>query len=307
MLARLRFNAGEGAYVEGEFAAVEVVPKRRNKGALCDLHLRVIACRLAADAPAEALAGARKACLEASFDPNPNVRFAARHLRDSLEEVERVGPGDIEGLRVGLYLKSERGDEISTERLTDREGGAWFLDVSPAADCRLRLEESDKPQRSEGGSKLKVLATKSPLFFSAHEPPPSADRLRRPTIYYERAKEPSPGEQESLPLAAEPWPEPPSQAEGGSEPRVFHLSDRRVIAVLEEVVGGGAVLTFVTQSPELSGATARFECGGERGEVTLESAETDGAWSGQRKLRCSFKELAAEVPTFVLIPAQPEE
>jgi hypothetical protein len=268
MLVRLHFNSSEGAYVEGELAAIEIVPKRKKGAALCDLHFRVIPYRLEKNAPAEVLARAREACREALFDPNPNVRFAAHHYFDSLKPSERVRRGDMEGLIVQLHGNDERGDEILIEGLTDRDGEVWFSNVSQAAACRLTLVES--------------IVIEPPL--------PQSSWIER-----------------QLPLAAKSPNESPPRAEGESEPRVFYLPDRRVIAILEEIVGGGAVLTVVTETEEFSGTAVRFECGRERGEVKLEPAETDGTWSGQYKLNHSFKELAADVPTFEIIPPQQEE
>ncbi len=261
MLKDLRFNSSEGAYVEGELAAIEIVPKRKKGSTLCDLHFRIIPYHMERDAPTEILAGVREACLEAQFDPNPNVQFAARHYLASLKVTERVRPGDMEGLFVSLSAKSERGDELALEGSTDRDGEIWFLDVSLSGVCHLTMAESERLQ---------------PVVVEAGEE-------SSPTFAY----------------AAELPDEPPPRPVGRS--RVFTLPDRPVIAVLEEIVGGEAMLTLETGAKELSGATVRFEWGKERGEVKLAPGETGGAWSGQCRLTRTFKELASAMPTFEII------
>lgn len=253
MLKRLSFNSREGAYVEGELAAVEIVPKRTKDADLCDLHFRIISYHSVRQAPAEVLAGAREACEEAAFDSDPAVRFAARLYLDSLKSPDRVHPGDMEGLVVSLYM-SERGAEPLAESLTDRHGEIWFSDVSLSAVCRLTMAEEEVMSVSESAK---------------------------------------------VDLAAESLDEPPRV---GSGSLVFTLFARRVVALLEELQGGGAVLTVETEAEECGGATVRFAWGRESVEVKLEPAETGGVWSGQCRLTHSFKELTAEAPAFELIP-----
>jgi hypothetical protein len=269
MLGSLDFDSSEGAYVEGEWVAIEIIPKRRQETALCDLHFRIIPYHLEKDAPAEVLGGVREACLEALSDPNPNVQFAAQHYLDSLQVTERISPGDMEGLIVSLSVRSERGDESKTES-TDRDGEIWFSAVSLSGVCSLKMET----QPSRGGGWPFATQQSPPMILAAQE----------------RA---------AMALAAKSTDE--SRPKPKRESRTFYLSDVPVVALLEEVVGGEAVLTLETQAKELRGATVRFQWGKDIGEIKLEPAETGATWSGQCKLTHSFKELAAVVPKFELI------
>jgi hypothetical protein len=82
----------------------------------------------------------------------------------------------------------------------------------------------------------------------------------------------------------------------------MYLKNRRIVVLLEEILGGNAVLTLETNAEEFSGTTVRFEWGDETGEIVLEPGVAPGTWGGQRKLNESFKKLVLTVPTFEVIP-----
>lgn len=265
------FTAREGAYLEGESVAVEIVPKNWSEVFLCDLHFRVIPACISTDVPAEVLAGAHKAAIEAQFHRNPNVRFAATHFLKGLRE-ERISQSDLEGMNVLLNFKDAGDEEIPLEGITDRNGEIWFRDVLDTALCSLTIRPSGPPPPP---------------------PPPPFDDIIAET--------------QGVSVTAESSSGPPLEIQPGSKHLLVYLADRRIVAVLEEIIGGNAVLTVGTRAEEFEGATVRFEWGDERGAITLEPSTTPETWSGQRKLDESFRKLISAVPAFEVLPRQQED
>jgi hypothetical protein len=265
LLSDYRFIAHQGAYLEGELVGIEIVSRKWNGSSLCDLHFRVIPAYISEDVPAEVLTGAHKAAVEAQFDHNPNVRFAAQHLLLSLKE-ERISRGDLEGIEVRLDFKDEGDPEASVAKKTDRNGEIWFRDISDTALCSMSIEQIP--------------------------PPPPPDPFPPPPYV----------ETQQMNIHAESSTEPPLQIQPGSTHQIVYLADRRIVALLEEIVGGKAVLTLETHAEEFNGATVRFEWGCESGEIKLQPAATQDRWSGQRRLNESFKSLVSAVPNFEVMP-----
>lgn len=272
LISACSFRASTGAYLEGELTALEIVPKKWNRTSLSDLHFRIIPAGISADLPTEVLAGARMAAIEAQFDRNPNVRFAAQHFLQSLKDVP-VSHAELEGMSVQLHFRNEGQEETTIEGTTDRNGEIWFQDVSETAICSLSLKQQTPP-------------------------PPEESRYVEPQARHRI---------EITSMTAEPAPDQPLEVQPGSEPQIIYLADKRIVVLLEEIVGGGAVLTWETNSEEFGGAKVRFEWGNERGEGVLEPGTRPGTWNGQRKLNQSFKDLQSVVPTFEVIPRQHED
>src|SRR5215213_3923060 len=146
LLSDCLFIAREGAYLEEELVGIEIVPRTWSRSSLCDLHFRVIPACISTDVSAEVLAGAQKVAVEAQFDRNPSVRFAARHFLLSARD-ERISHGDLEGWNVRLSFKDEGDPEISIDGKTDRNAEIWFQDISETALCSLTLLQAgpDRP------------------------------------------------------------------------------------------------------------------------------------------------------------------
>ena len=269
LVTGLSFGAFEGAFLEGERVAIEIIPKRQTATPFCDLHLRIIPYAQERDVSAEILAGARDAALEALGDDNSNVRFAAQSYLDSFETTERIKPGDLSGWIVSCYAETEPNVQLSRAEVTDQNGELWFQDILENSTCRLTLSETSV-----------TALTKREKVVPASPPP-----------------------QASWTIAAKND-QPQLRVEDRAEPRMFHLVDGHITALLEQAMDGSAVLTLETATQEFAGATVHFFFGPEKGEVQLDQLESGTEWGGQITLKHSFNEVALETPAFEIMPSR---
>lgn len=274
LIIGMDFSAAEGAFIEGKSAAVEIIPQRKTTSPFCDLHLRIIPFVRERDVSAEILEGAQDAALEALDDDNSNVRFAAQSYLDSIETTERVKPGDLAGWIVSCYAETEPGVQLHSAEVTNQNGELWFRNILANSTCRLTL------------STLSVVPIEPKTEVLPLQPPAQASW--------------------TMPLAAKlaaKNDQSPLRAEDRAEPRVFHLVDGHITALLEQAMDGNAVLTLETATQEFASATVRFFFGPVKGEVQLDQLESGTEWGGQIKLRHSFNEMTLEAPTFEIMPA----
>ena len=200
LVTGMSFGAAEGAFIEGKSAAVEIIPQRKTTSPFCDLRLRIIPYAQERNVSAEILAGARDAALAALEDDNLNVRFAAQSYLDSIETTERVEPGDLAGWIVNCYAETEPNVLLHRAEVTDHKGELWFPNILKNSTCRLTLSTSLViPMERE----TEVL----PL------PPPT------PASW-------------TMPLAAKND-QSQLRIEDRQEPRIFHLVDGHITALLE--------------------------------------------------------------------------
>jgi hypothetical protein len=272
LIVGMSFTAIEGAFIEGESVAVEIIPQRKTTSPFCDLHLRIIPYAQERDVPAEILAGARDAALEALADPNENVRFAARSYLDTIETTERIKPGDLAGWFVSCDVETEPNVQVHFVEETDQNGELWFRHILKHSTCRLSLSSSPVIDFTE----LRRNLAPAP-------PPPQASW--------------------TMPLAAKND-QSQLRISDKAETRIFHLVDGHITALLEQTMDGSAVLTLETATQEFAGATVHFFFGPEKGEVQLDQLESGTEWGGQIKLRHSFNEVSGETPSFEIVPVR---
>lgn len=265
----LSFFPAEGAFIERKWAAVEIIPKRKTRASLCDLHFRIIPYARERNVPSEVLAGALEASHEAFDDDNPGVRMVAQSFLKSLETAERVKAGDLAGWFVSCYAETEPGVRLRLEEVTNQNGELWFRNIIKNSVCRLTLSEKSVEQDDEQ---------------PAEESPSTSDTQAR-----------------WMRLAAKSD-EPLLRAEGGAQ--TFDLLGGHIVALLEETLDGGAVMTLETFVQEFAGATVHFFLGDESEEVQLNPTEAEAGWSGQIRLRHQFREVIGATPSFEIIPAR---
>jgi hypothetical protein len=266
----LSFFPAEGVFKEGEWAAIEIVPKRGATASLSDLQCRIIPYAQERDAPSEVVAGVLEACHEAFDDPNPSVRIAAQSYLNSWETAERVKSGDLDGWTISCYAETEPGVRLHLEEVTNQNGELWFRNVIKNSVCRLTLSEKSVQSDVERPAEVS------------------------PSTSYTEASW-------TMRLAAKSD-QPLLRAE--SEAQTFSLLDGHIAGLLEETLDGSAVMTLETSVQEFAGATVRFFFGDDSGEVQLNPAEPGTGWSGQIQLRHQFKKVIAETPSFEIIPAR---
>jgi hypothetical protein len=266
----LSFFPAEGVFKEGEWAAIEVVPKRTTTASLCDLHFRIIPYAQERDAQSEVVAGVLEACHEALDNDNPSVRIAAQRYLNSWTTAERVKSGDLDGWFVSCYAETEPGVRLHLKEVTNQNGELWFRNVIKNSVCRLTLSEK-----------------------SVQSPVEQPTEAFSPTSYTQAHW--------TMRLAAKSD-QPLLRAE--SEAQTFSLLDGHIAGLLEETLDGRAVMTLETSVQEFAGVTVRFFFGDDSGEVQLNPGEPGTGWSGQIQLRHQFKEVIAETSSFEIIPAR---
>lgn len=265
----LSFFPAEGAFKEGEWAAIEIVPKRKTTASLSDLHFRIIPYAQERDVPPEVVAGVLEACHEVlDDDDNPRVRTAVQSYLNSYETAERVKAGDLAGWLVSCYAETEPGVRLHLQEVTNQNGELWFRNVVKKSVCRLTLSEK-----------------------SVEQVEPPADTSSS-TSY----SEPS-----WMRLAAKSD-QPLLRAKG--EAQTIHLLDGHIVALLEETLDGDAVMTLETSVQEFAGATVRFFFEDDIGKVQLNPGEPGAGWSGQIQLRNQFREVIRATPSFEITPAR---
>lgn len=266
----LSFFPAEGAFIERKWAAVEIIPKRKTRASLCDLHFRIIPYARERNVPSEVLAGALEACHEALDDDNPSVRIVAQSFVNNYETTERVKSGDLAGWIVGCYAETEPGVRLRLQEVTNQNGELWFRNVIRNSVCRLTLSQKSFEQDVERPAE----ASPSTSHTQAHW---------------------------TMRLAAKSD-EPLLRAEG--EAQTFDLLGGHIVALLEETLDGEAVMTLETFVQEFAGATVRFFFGDDSGEVQLNPGETGAGWSGQIQLSHQFNEVIGATPSFEIIPVR---
>lgn len=265
----LRFFPADGAFKEGEWAAIEIVPKQTTTVSLCDLHFRIIPYAQERDVPSDVVARVLEACREVLDDDNPRVRIAAQSWLNSYETAERVKSGDLAGWIVSCYAETEPRVRLRLEEVTDQNGELWFRNVIKNSVCRLTLSEKSGEQYIEQPT----------------EASPSTSHTQASWTMRLAAKSDQPL------LRAE------------SEAQTFSLLGGHIVGLLEETLDGDAVMTLETSVQEFAGATVRFFLGDDSGEIQLNPGESGARWSGQIQLRHQFKAVI-ETPSFEIIPAR---
>lgn len=156
----LQFTATDGAYAEGEYAAIHVVVVARREDGRCDLEVEIAPYAVGEGVDPAVLEGARAAFEEAREDPNPGVRANAQDALRSLE-MERVRAGDMEGLALPLRFIRPSGLEEVVEERTNRHGRALFRNVPEDALCAPRSVGAPVP-----GSEAVILRGSSLIFHA---------------------------------------------------------------------------------------------------------------------------------------------
>lgn len=265
-----RFFPAEGALIEGKWAAIEIVPMRKTRASLCDLHFRIIPYSQERDVPSEVIAGVLEACHESLDDDNRSVRIVAQSCLNSFETAERVKPGDLSGWIVSCYAETEPNVRLHLKEVTNQNGELWFRNIIKNSVCRLTLSEK---------------SVEPDVHQPAEESPSTSETQASWTTR----------------LAAKSD-QPLLRAEGGAQ--TFDLLGGHIVALLEETLDGGAVMTLETFAQEFADATVRFFLADKSEEVQLNPAEGGTGWSGQIRLRHQFREVIGATPSFEITPAR---
>jgi hypothetical protein len=223
-----------GAYLEGDLASVEAVPRRRPGEDHCDLEVTITPYGIAGEVDPAVEAGARKEYEKANASRRKAIREAAAYELERLDSRRWSAPplgGQL------LLLKRKLGDSwtiLLPGARTDEGGRAVFTDVAGDSICSLRLH-SARAQRTGAGSPGEVKWSSTGTFAPAPAEPGSPRELR------------------SL---------------------RYMLQDRRISAVLEEARDGSAALSIQSGDRTLAGAAVRFQMGDRHGEILLAADPT---------------------------------